>query len=95
MAAAEQAMIDDHFLSEIRHDMIKFASLQLRDDALAEDVVQDALMGAMANAEGVFREVSAQDLGVRHSAQQDHRPDPRQRPDDERVCLVVRRGESG
>ena len=52
MAAAEQAMIDDHFLSEIRHDMIKFANLQLRDDALAEDVVQDALMGAMANAEG-------------------------------------------
>ena len=52
MAAAEQAMIDDNFLTEIRHDMIKFATLQLRDDALAEDVVQDALMGAMANAEG-------------------------------------------
>jgi len=52
MAAAEQAMIDDNFLTEIRHDMIKFANLQLRDDALAEDVVQDALMGAMANAEG-------------------------------------------
>ena len=52
MAVAEQAMIDDNFLSEIRHDMIKFATLQLRDDALAEDVVQDALMGAMANAKG-------------------------------------------
>jgi len=52
MATAEQPMIDDRFLTEIRHDMIKFATLQLRDDALAEDVVQDALMGAMANAEG-------------------------------------------
>ena len=52
MATAEQPMIDDRFLTEIRHDMIKFATLQLRDDALAEDVVQDALMGAMANAKG-------------------------------------------
>ena len=52
MATAEQTMIDDRFLTEIRHDMIKFANLQLRDDALAEDVVQDALMGAMANAKG-------------------------------------------
>ena len=52
MAAIEQPMIDDRFLTEIRHDMIKFATLQLRDDALAEDVVQDALMGAMANAKG-------------------------------------------
>ena len=52
MATAEQPMIDDRFLTEIRHDMIKFATLQLRDDALAEDVVQDALMGAMSNAKG-------------------------------------------
>jgi len=52
MAAIEQPMIDDRFLTEIRHDMIKFATLQLHDDALAEDVVQDALMGAMANAKG-------------------------------------------
>lgn len=45
-------MIDPEFLTEIRRDMIRFAALQLRDDALAEDVVQDALMGAMANAQG-------------------------------------------
>ena len=52
MTAVEHSMIDKEFLTEIRRDMIKFASLQLRDDALAEDVVQDALMGAMANAQG-------------------------------------------
>lgn len=45
-------MIDPESLTEIRRDMIKFAAMQLRDDALAEDVVQDALMGAMVNAQG-------------------------------------------
>ena len=52
MTAVELTMIDKEFLAEIRRDMIRFAALQLRDDALAEDVVQDALMGAMANAQG-------------------------------------------
>lgn len=52
MSTVEHTMIDEEFLAEIRRDMIKFAALQLRDDALAEDVVQDALMGAMANAQG-------------------------------------------
>jgi RNA polymerase sigma-70 factor, ECF subfamily len=52
MTAVEHVMIDKQFLTEIRHDMIKFAAMQLRDDALAEDVVQEALMGAMANAQG-------------------------------------------
>lgn len=50
MTSVEHQLIDDEFLTEIRCDMIKFASLQLRDDSLAEDVVQEALMGAMANA---------------------------------------------
>ncbi len=50
MTSVEHQLIDDEFLAEIRRDMIKFASLQLRDDSLAEDVVQEALMGAMANA---------------------------------------------
>ena len=49
MTLADSQMIDNEFLTEIRRDMIKFASLQLRDDSLAEDVVQEALMGAMAN----------------------------------------------
>lgn len=52
MSSVEHTMIAPEFLAEIRRDMIRFAALQLRDDALAEDVVQDALMGAMANAQG-------------------------------------------
>ena len=50
MTSAESQGIDNASLAEIRHDMIRFASLQLRDDALAEDVVQEALIGAMAGA---------------------------------------------
>jgi len=49
MTSAGHQLIDDEFLTEIRRDMIKFASLQLRDDSLAEDVVQEALIGAMTN----------------------------------------------
>jgi RNA polymerase sigma-70 factor (ECF subfamily) len=49
MKDVEQQMIDNEFLTEIRRDMLKFCALQLRDPALAEDVVQEALMGAMAN----------------------------------------------
>src|ERR1035437_8644080 len=58
MKFGEHQMIDNEFLTEIRRDMLKFASLQLRDDSLAEDVVQEALMGAMANAKD-FLEKSA------------------------------------
>jgi len=94
MAAIEQPMIDDRFLTEIRHDMIKFATLQLRDDALAEDVVQDALMGAMANAEG-FRESRRSRPGCSPFCVTRSSTRSAQRPDDERVRLVVRRGESG
>jgi RNA polymerase sigma-70 factor (ECF subfamily) len=43
-------MIDTADLSEIRRDMIKFAQLQLRDDAQAEDVVQEALAAALNSA---------------------------------------------
>lgn len=50
MTSAESHGIDNASLAEIRHDLIRFASLQLRDDALAEDVVQEALIGAMAGA---------------------------------------------
>lgn len=34
-------------LASFRHDMLRFARLQLRDDHLAEDVVQEALIGAL------------------------------------------------
>lgn len=38
------------FLDELRAQMLKFATLQLRDAHLAEDAVQEALIGAMNNA---------------------------------------------
>lgn len=50
MKSVEHQIIDNEFLTEIRRDMLRFASLQLRNDSLAEDVVQEALMGALANA---------------------------------------------
>lgn len=43
-------MMDSANLTEIRRDMIKFAQLQLRDVALAEDVVQEALAAALSSA---------------------------------------------
>jgi RNA polymerase sigma-70 factor, ECF subfamily len=38
-------------LAEFRPDLLRFARLQLRDDALAEDVVQDSLIAALAGRE--------------------------------------------
>ena len=46
------AIMDDGLLRALRPGMIRFARLQLRDDQLAEDVVQDALIAAMAGAKG-------------------------------------------
>jgi RNA polymerase sigma-70 factor (ECF subfamily) len=43
-------MIDNSSLTEIRRDMMKFAHLQLRDETLAEDVVQEALAAALTSA---------------------------------------------
>lgn len=40
---------DPEFISQIRRDMLKFASLQLRDEGLAEDAVQEALIAAHQN----------------------------------------------
>jgi len=45
-------LIDDAYLETIRRDMIKFARLQLRDQAQAEDAVQEALLAALGNAKG-------------------------------------------
>lgn len=44
--------IDDAFLAGLRSDMLRFAQLQLRDAAAAEDAVQEALVGALSNAKG-------------------------------------------
>lgn len=43
-------LFDDEFLEQIRRQMLKFATLQLSDAHLAEDVVQEALVGALKNA---------------------------------------------
>jgi len=52
--AAQTASIDWHDPSivAIRRDMLRFAQLQLRDAAAAEDMVQEALIAAMGNAAG-------------------------------------------
>jgi len=45
-------MFDDSaYLTELRIMMLKFAKLQLADEALAEDAVQEALIGALKNAD--------------------------------------------
>ncbi len=42
---------DASYLEELRRQMLRFAELQLDDPGAAEDAVQEALMGAMKNAE--------------------------------------------
>lgn len=41
----------NELLAGLRPDLLRFARLQLRDDALAEDVVQDALIAAMGGVD--------------------------------------------
>ncbi len=43
-------LTDTVFLNELRRQMLKFATLQLSDSHLAEDAVQEALIGALKNA---------------------------------------------
>ena len=45
------SLSDPKFLSQLRDTMLKFAKLQLADEALAEDAVQEALIGALKNAQ--------------------------------------------
>lgn len=45
----ESPLADPVFLQELRQQMLKFASLQLGDRHLAEDAVQEALIGALKN----------------------------------------------
>ncbi len=52
------SLADPVFLKELRVQMLKFAILQLRDEPLAEDAVQEALVGALKNA-GSFGRRSA------------------------------------
>lgn len=47
MNTAADRLADDAFIDDIRREMIRFAFLQLRDETLAEDVVQEALLAAL------------------------------------------------
>jgi RNA polymerase sigma-70 factor (TIGR02943 family) len=40
---------DEAFMSELRQQMLKFATLQLQDVSIAEDAVQEAFIGALKN----------------------------------------------
>lgn len=51
----ENHLNDPVFLEELRRQMHKFATLQLRDESLAEDAVQEALIGALKNAQSFGR----------------------------------------
>lgn len=57
-AAISVSLYDAEFLDDLRRQMLKFATLQLGDTQLAEDAVQDALMGALKNAQS-FRATAA------------------------------------
>lgn len=49
--ASDAITLDDPaFLTGLRRQMVRFATLQLRDPDLAEDAVQEALAGALKNA---------------------------------------------
>lgn len=50
MGETTDPFADPGFIEPLRARMVRFARLQLRDDALAEDAVQEALVGALRNA---------------------------------------------
>ena len=50
-AIAPSAVIDNAFVEQVRHDMLAFAQLQLRDATLAEDAVQEALTAALTGGQ--------------------------------------------
>lgn len=57
-ADSEVNWSDPVFLEDLRRQMLKFATLQMRDAHLAEDAVQEALIGAMKNAASFNRAAS-------------------------------------
>lgn len=55
---AALTLADPAVLEDLRRQMLRFATLQLGDEHLAEDAVQDALIGALKNAKS-FRGTAA------------------------------------
>jgi RNA polymerase sigma-70 factor (TIGR02943 family) len=55
---AKSSLTDAIFLQELRKQMLAFARLQLNDEHQAEDVVQEALAGALKNAEAFSRKAA-------------------------------------
>ena len=55
---AADGTLSDQELASLRTDMLKFARLQLDDPHLAEDAVQEALVGALRNAHSFTRSSS-------------------------------------
>jgi RNA polymerase sigma-70 factor (TIGR02943 family) len=49
-AQTRDALADPAFTAELRRQMLRFATLQLSDPHLAEDAVQEALIGALRNS---------------------------------------------
>lgn len=54
--SASDTLTDPQFITELRGQMLKFARLQLRDVHQAEDAVQEALAGALKNADSFARQ---------------------------------------
>jgi RNA polymerase sigma-70 factor, ECF subfamily len=55
MNQANQTTVTEHdaqFLVDMRRDMLRFASLQLRDEQLAEDAVQETMLAVLNGKQG-------------------------------------------
>ncbi len=50
VSSAARQLSDPAFITTLRRQMLRFATLQLGNPELAEDAVQEALIGAMKNA---------------------------------------------
>ena len=55
-ASKPESLFDPQFIETLRDQMLKFARLQLRDEHQAEDTVQEALAGALKNADSFARQ---------------------------------------
>ncbi|MEJ0046511.1 MAG: sigma factor [Rhodospirillales bacterium] len=61
-------------IEQQRPYLLRIARLQLRNESVAEDVVQDTLIAALEGA-ARFQEIGCAHLAGRHPQAQDHRPD--------------------